>query len=215
MSSPCPSDAELLRILHEAYEEAWESAHNQDGWKEEKKSDEGDIVYSKKNKKGKKMYKISVIIDAAPDKLIKAFENSKDITKWNTTLSKQEILKKFDKSNAKVTYQVTTEAGPGGVVSARDFIFIAKSEKRGNTWMEGGVSVEYPGPKTSKIVRAWNHPGGQLVRSISGSPNKCEFTWLMNCEFRGWIPGSILEIAMPQAQIQFVACVRELAKTLI
>ena len=75
-------------------------------------------------------------------------------------------------SNAKISYQVTTEAGPGGVVSARDFIFIGKSEKRGNTWMEGGVSVEYPGPKTSKIVRAWNHPGGQLVRTISGSPNK-------------------------------------------
>ena len=47
-------DAELLKILDEAYEEAWENAHNNDGWKEEKKSDEGDIVYSKKNKKGKK-----------------------------------------------------------------------------------------------------------------------------------------------------------------
>ena len=118
------------------------------------------------------MYKITVNIDAAPDKLIRAFENSKDITKWNTTLSKQEILKKFPNSNAKISYQVTTEAGPGGVVSARDFIFIGKAEKRGNTWMEGGVSVEYPGPKTSKIVRAWNYPGGQLVRSISGQPNK-------------------------------------------
>ena len=43
-----------MKILDEAYEEAWENAHNNDGWKEEKKSDEGDIVYSKKNKKGKK-----------------------------------------------------------------------------------------------------------------------------------------------------------------
>ena len=42
------------------------------------------------------MYKITVTIDAAPEKLIKAFESSKDITKWNTTLSKQEILKTFD-----------------------------------------------------------------------------------------------------------------------
>ena len=99
------------------------------------------------------MYKITVTIDVAPDKLIGAFENQKDITKWNTTLSKQEILKKFTNSNAKISYQVTTEAGPGGVVSARDFIFIGKAEKRGNAWMEGGVSIEYPGPKTSKIVR--------------------------------------------------------------
>ena len=42
----------MLKILDEAYEEAWENAHNDDGWKEEKKSDEGDVVYSKKNKKG-------------------------------------------------------------------------------------------------------------------------------------------------------------------
>ena len=51
----------MLRILHEAYEEAWESAHNQDGWKEEKKSDEGDIVYSKKNKKGNHFEKYKYI----------------------------------------------------------------------------------------------------------------------------------------------------------
>ena len=127
------------------------------------------------------MYKITVTIDAAPEKLIKAFESSKDITKWNTTLSKQEILKTFS-NGAKISYQVTTEAGPGGVVSARDFIFIGKSEKRGNTWMEGGVSVEYPGPKTSKIVRAWNHPGGQLVRTISGNPNKVSFLVLFNLQ---------------------------------
>ena len=99
------------------------------------------------------MYKITVTIDVSPEKLIGAFENQKDITKWNTTLSKQEILKQFTNSNAKISYQVTTEAGPGGVVSARDFIFIGKAEKRGNAWMEGGVSIEYPGPKTSKIVR--------------------------------------------------------------
>ena len=52
------------------------------------------------------------------------------------------------------------------------------------------------------------------TKSLTWIDFQCEFTWLMNCEFRGWIPGSILEIAMPQAQIQFVACVRELAKTL-
>ena len=62
---------------------------------------------------GKKMYKITVTIDVSPEKLIGAFENQKDITKWNTTLSKQEILKQFTNSNAKISYQVTTEAGPG------------------------------------------------------------------------------------------------------
>ena len=53
------------------------------------------------------MYRIKVIIDASAEKLIAAFENSDDITKWNTTLSKHQILKKFDNTNATISYQVT------------------------------------------------------------------------------------------------------------
>jgi hypothetical protein len=36
----------------------------------------------------------------------------------------------------------------------------------------------------------------------------------MDCEYKGWIPNSILEIAMPMAQLQFVECVRKLAEKL-
>jgi hypothetical protein len=53
-----------------------------------------------------------------------------------------------------ISYQVTTEAGPGGVVSARDFIFIFKSDFKGAAFVQGGCSVDYPGPKDSKIVRS-------------------------------------------------------------
>ena len=53
------------------------------------------------------MYRIKVIIDTSAEKLIAAFENSDDITKWNTTLSKHQILKKFDNTNATISYQVT------------------------------------------------------------------------------------------------------------
>ena len=52
-----------------------------------------------------------------------------------------------------ISYQVTAEGGPGGVVSARDFIFIAKADYKGDAFVQGGCSVEYPGPKDSKIVR--------------------------------------------------------------
>ncbi len=121
---------------------------------------------------GKKMYRIKVIIDVAPEKLIAKMEKGDDLTSWNTTVTKHEVLKEFDSSNARISYQVTTEAGPGGIVSARDFIFLYKYEKRGHEWMQGGVSVEYPGPKSSKIVRAWNNPGGQFIRPVDGDPNK-------------------------------------------
>ena len=58
------------------------------------------------------MYRIKVIIDTSAEKLIAAFENSDDITKWNTTLSKHQILKKFDNTNATISYQVTRVQNP-------------------------------------------------------------------------------------------------------
>ena len=67
---------------------------------------------------------------------------------------------------------------------------------------------------SSKTVRAWNHPGGQMICPVPGEPNKCEFMWLMNIDFRGWLPGSVMEMAMPQAQLQFAASVKRLSKTL-
>ena len=99
-----------------------------------------------------------------------ALENSKDLTQWNTTLTKHEMIKEFD-NGVKISYQVTTEAGPGGVVSARDFVLIYRYGRKGNEWMQGGCSVDYPGPKSSKYVRAWNGPTGQFIRPTS-DPNK-------------------------------------------
>jgi hypothetical protein len=49
----------------------------------------GDIVCSKKNKKGKKMYRIKVIIETSAEKLIAAFENSDDITKVRSLLKQR------------------------------------------------------------------------------------------------------------------------------
>ena len=59
-----------------------------------------------------------------------------------------------------ISYQITTEGG-GGVVSSRDFIFLYKHEMRGDVWIQGGESIDYPGPKNSKIVR-W----GNIIHSL-------------------------------------------------
>ena len=53
-----------------------------------------------------------------------------------------------------------------------------------------------------------------MVKPIPGEPNKCELYWLMDCEYNGMIPCSVLSLAMPLAQLQFIECVRGLVKTL-
>ena len=50
----------------------------EDGWKKEGKNDEnGDVVFSRKLKNGKKVFRIKVIVDCSAEKLISAFETSK------------------------------------------------------------------------------------------------------------------------------------------
>ena len=46
-------DEQLLQIVESAYNEAFDILYSEDGWKEEKKNDEGDVVVSRKSAKGK------------------------------------------------------------------------------------------------------------------------------------------------------------------
>ena len=88
------------------------------------------------------MFRAKAIIDCTAEKLIKAFDECEDITKWNSDIGKFEIIREFDNSNVRITYQMTKPAGPGGMVAARDFIILFKAEKRGDEWMQGGSSIE-------------------------------------------------------------------------
>ena len=45
------SDTELLALVEEAFDESFEIVNLVDGWKEEKKSDTGDLVVSRKSKR--------------------------------------------------------------------------------------------------------------------------------------------------------------------
>ena len=73
-----------MKIVDDAWNEAWDICHSTDGWKEEKKADNGDIVMSKKNKRGKKVYRIVLVIDCPPEKLIKGTCQKKAWKKsWN------------------------------------------------------------------------------------------------------------------------------------
>ena len=79
--------------------------------------------------------------------------------------------------------QVTTDGG-GGVVSARDFVYVSKKGYDESKFVMGGRSVEYSeAPKPGKIVRAVNGPGCQIV-TPGAEENQCDFLWLMDCDYK-------------------------------
>ena len=40
---------------------------------------------------------------------------------------------------------------------------------------------------------------------------RCKFVWLMDCDYKGMIPGSVVDIVMPSAQLQMIDCINKLA----
>ena len=82
-------------------------------------------MVTKKNKRGKKNYRIKAVINVAPEKLIAALKDVSSCSKWNKTLTKCELVSELSE-DVKISYQVTSGGGPGMVVSPRDFILIFK-----------------------------------------------------------------------------------------
>eukprot|EP00088_Acartia_fossae_P016091 TRINITY_DN18977_c0_g1_i1.p1 TRINITY_DN18977_c0_g1~~TRINITY_DN18977_c0_g1_i1.p1 ORF type:complete len:219 (+),score=49.15 TRINITY_DN18977_c0_g1_i1:214-870(+) len=210
------TNAEYIKEIEAAFDEGIELAKSTEGWKKEKTDkDSGDLVEVRKNEKGRKIYRCRGKI-SMPKKLLEdALKDTDNVMSWNTTLSETKVLKRIS-DDVVISYQVTAEAA-GGMVSARDFVYGSKvgSTDGGATFVMGGKSVDFPdAPKSSKIVRAVNGPGCQMVFPVEGDENSCEFLWLMDCDYKGWMPSSVLDVAMPIAQTQFLECIRKLAAKL-
>ena len=202
------TDKQIVEIVSAALETAMELAAEEEGWKVEKEQGKA-VVKSKKNKDGRKMWLCTATVDIAPKALWDKLLDTDNLTTWNTTLTESKTVKKLD-DNVKVSYQVTTEGG-GGIVSARDFVYGLKTMTKDNTFVIGGMSVEVADqPEQKGHVRAVHGPGCQIVQPVEGEAGKTKFTWLMDCDYKGMIPNSIIEIAMPTAQLQMVDCISKL-----
>ena len=114
--------------------------------------------------------------------LIEAISNTDKVCEWNKTLTEARVLRKVNKDCA-ISYQVTSDGG-GGMVSARDFVYVSKKGYDGAVFVMGGQSVEWEeaGAK-GKIVRAHNGPGCQMVTPTS-EPHLSHFLWLMDCDYK-------------------------------
>jgi len=208
------TDTEYIATASQALEEAWNHSINTEGWKQEKTDKKTeDVVESKKNSAGRRIYRCRAKVAMPPKLLVEALSDTDHITELNLTLQESKILKKLSDGVA-ISYQVTKDSG-GGIVSSRDFIYCSKKEYKGDVFVMGGMSVEYDGmPPSSKIVRAHNGPGCNTVSPVAGDDNSCIFVWVMDCDFKGWMPQSVVDISMPIAQTQFIESVRALAKKL-
>ena len=203
------TDEQIVEMVSGALEYAMELAAEEEGWTVEKEKGEA-TVKVKKNKEDRKVWLCTATVDIAPKDLWDKLLDTDNLTAWNTTLTESKTIKKLD-GDVKVSYQVTSEGG-GGVVSARDFVYGSKTLIKDGIFTIGGMSVEVAEqPEKKGCVRAVHGPGCQMVKSVEGEPGKSKFIWLMDCDYKGMIPSSVIEIAMPSAQLQMIDCISKLA----
>ena len=76
----------------------------------------------------------------------------------------------------------------------------------------GGKSVEIPeAPSSGGRVRAVHGASCQVVEA--DDDEDCSlYTWLMDCDYRGLMPASIVNIAMPVAQMRMIESINNLKK---
>ena len=146
-------------------------------------------------------------------------EYDKAVT-WNPALAQTQILARPDEE-LMLTYQVTSPhvshysdgcyqvtAGQRPFVTQRDFTFLVSSVMEAGVWVAGGSSLPLASlPPSDRYVRAWQHPTCMELRPAQGGHTR--FTWLLQCDFGGLLPVSLLNMVMPYCIKLFTASLKK------
>lgn len=205
-----PEEKQMQASGYDALQKAWETV-NSPGWKVEKETSHGDTVSSKVGPKGSKIYKLVGMVEVEPKTLFnEMLFNFENIPTWNKAITLGRVVQTID-SCTDVVYQVAAE-GPGGVVSARDFVNVRHWKKIGDCWVSANVSVVHKDePPQKSIVRGENGPGCWVFSPVAGAPKKCSFQWLLDTDLKGWIPQYVIDQALTFAMTDFLQCLRNYA----
>ena len=77
-------------------------------------------------------------------------------------------------------------------------------------WWSVEVADQPERPEQKGFVRAVHGPGCQVIQPVEGEPERSKFIWLMDCDYKGMLPTSVIEIAMPSAQLQMIDCINNI-----
>lgn len=188
---PPGKENELLDIAESAMDKVWELGMNDDGWTSEQPAF-GELLLYSRDFKPVRIYKCDAVIDLSPDDLFEVLYNQfEQSSVWNVTAAENKILKKLDEATD-IVHLITAPA-LGGMVTSRDFVNTRKWRRQEGGYLIASTCAGKNLVKTSKgIVRGQNGPTGFIILPHEESPNKCRFIWVLNCDIKGYFPGSVI-----------------------
>ncbi|XP_076668211.1 steroidogenic acute regulatory protein-like [Andrena cerasifolii] len=182
-------------------------------WQIENIMPNGDVIfYMDRPKPEGKILKIVGIVDAPASILLdQLFDEIESIPSWNKLVTESRKIQHIDE-NTDIVYQATSPQG-GGIIGARDFVILRRRIQYGNFYINSGTSVPFSSlPSRSNIVRAENNVSCWAAEKLPNEHDKCQFTWIVNTNLKGWIPQKIVDKSMSTALIDFMSYVRKYAE---
>ncbi|XP_011874941.1 PREDICTED: stAR-related lipid transfer protein 3 isoform X2 [Vollenhovia emeryi] len=156
-----------------------------------------------------KVLKITGIVDAPASLLIDLlYDNIEEQTLWNKLVTESIKLQNIDE-NTDIVYQATSPFG-GGLITARDFVILRHRKKCGNYYISGGVSVTTESVQIRpNVTRGENGISCFATEELPDEINKCRFTWILNTNFKGWIPQTVVDKSVSTGLVEFMTYLRE------
>ncbi|XP_073775072.1 steroidogenic acute regulatory protein, mitochondrial isoform X4 [Danio rerio] len=190
-----------------ALNEALQIVENRDGWTLET-AENGDVIYSKVLTGNRKVFRLEADLDATADELHDIlFFRVEEMHEWNPSIRRITVLKHVG-GNTLVTHEVSAETA-GNLIGQRDFLSVRHSSKSESCVYLGGAATRFESlPPQPGFVRAEDGPTCIILQPLQDAPHRSRFTWLLNMDVKGWLPQSLVNKALPRAQVDFTKHLR-------
>ncbi|XP_043911631.1 steroidogenic acute regulatory protein-like [Protopterus annectens] len=204
------SEMELAYVKQgeEALWKALSILEQQDGWQVEIKEENGDNVSSKWLPGVGKVFRMEAILDAPTKQLyVELFDQLEKMDEWNPSVRQIQVLQRIGKGTV-ITHEVARETA-GNLISQRDFVNIRHCWQQNSTYFLAGSATQTKSmPPQKGLVRAEAGPSCVVLAPMKNDKNKTRLTWLLSVDLKGWLPKSLINQALSQAQVDFIKHLR-------
>ncbi|XP_038638877.1 steroidogenic acute regulatory protein-like [Scyliorhinus canicula] len=172
----------------------------------------GDNVVSKILPGTGKVFKLEAVLDATMEHVYnELYEKVDQMNLWNPSVKHIHVLQKIG-GETMVTYEIMGDTA-GNIIGQRDFVSVRHCWKEGSLCYLTGIATESKlMPPQKGFVRAETGISC-IILHPTDNKNKTRFTWLLNMDLKGWLPKSLINQALSQAQVDFTEHLRQQLST--
>ncbi|XP_049915628.1 steroidogenic acute regulatory protein [Epinephelus moara] len=208
---PAPLQEDQLFFVQqgqEAMRKALCMLEDEQGWKVEIAESNGDVICSKVMPGARKVFRLEAVLEASVDELYDLlFVRVEEMHQWNPSIHHIKILKRVGPETI-ITHEVSTQTA-GNMIGQRDFLSVRHSCRQKSSVYLGGAAIQLESfPPQAGYVRAEDGPTCIVIQPLDEDSGKSRVTWLLNMDVKGWLPKSIVNQALPRAQLDFTKHLR-------